>query len=301
MDYKNLGRFAWLSIGAAVATILLKASAYFLTGSVGLLSDALESVINLVAAIVALWMLKVASLPPDEEHSFGHHKAEYFSSIVEGGLIIIAALGIIFTAIQRLITPQPLEQVGIGLAVNLLATVINLVVALKILQAGKQAKSITLEANGKHLMTDVWTSVGVVAGVGLVYWTKILAFDSVVAILVAANILWSGAGLVKRSVYGLLDTAISAEELKAVNEILEKFVREKGIAHHALRTREAGTHKFVSVHILVPGQWTVQKGHELLEVIESQIAEAVTNVVVFTHLEPLEDEASWQDIELIRR
>jgi len=296
----DLTRFAWLSIAAAVATISLKAGAYYLTGSVGLLSDALESIINLVAALIALWVLKIAAQPPDEEHMFGHEKVEYFSSGIEGSLILIAALSIIYAAVGRLIEPQPLEQIGLGLAVSLLATVINLVVARLLLRAGRDNHSIVLEADGHHLMTDVWTSVGVIVGVAAVNFTGLLRLDPLIAILVAINIVFSGWALIRRSVHGLLDAAAPAETQEQIVAILARFVDREKIAYHALRTRQSGARKFIYLHVLVPGSWTVQKGHDLLEELEAELHREITNSVVFTHLEPLEDPVSYEDANLIR-
>ncbi|MBI5352240.1 MAG: cation transporter [Chloroflexi bacterium] len=296
----SLTRFAWLSIGAAVLTIVLKSLAYLLTGSVGLLSDALESIVNLVGALMALSMLTIASRPEDEDHAYGHSKAEYFSSGVEGTLILVAAVSIIWAAIPRLITPKPLEQVGVGLAVSVGASLVNLVVALIIRRAGKLNNSITLEANANHLMTDVWTSVGVVAGVGAVTLTGWQRLDPIVAMLVAANIIWAGFGIVRKSVLGLMDTALSPEEQKLIQNALEPH-KEGGVEFHALRTRQSGARQFVSFHVIVPGKWTVQRGHHLLEKIEADIRGALPNVTVFTHLESLNDPASWEDTNLDRK
>lgn len=291
---KYLTRFAWLSIVAAILTIALKAVAYFLTGSVGLLSDALESLVNLAGAVMALAMLSVASRPEDDDHHFGHSKAEYFSSGMEGGFIIIAAGGIAYTAIERLINPRPLEQLGIGLVVSAFAGVVNLVSALVIAHNGKKYNSITLQANAKHLMTDVWTSVGVLGGVGLVALTGWHALDPLVAIGVAINIVWSGVGIVKHSVSGLMDSVLPDEELNLIRKKIEEILPE-GITYHALMTRQAGARRFVSFHVLVPGEWTVEHGHVLLETLEVQVTQLLPNMVVFTHIEPLDDPASWQD------
>ena len=300
MTRESLTRFAWLSIAAAVLTISLKTAAYFLTGSIGLLSDALESVINLAAAVFALLMLTVAAQPPDDNHAFGHDKAEFFASGIEGTLILIAALGIAWTAVPRLFSPQPLEQIGIGLSVSIFATLINLFVGLILLRVGRKHHSITLEADGRHLMTDVWTSVGVVAGIIIVSVTNWLVLDPIIALLVAANVTWAGFRLVRRSTAGLMDTAVSAEVQNAIREILQLYVANEKIEYHALRTRQSGARKFVNVHIVVPGGWTVHRGHQLLEQIEADIRRAVPNTIVFTHLESLDDPASWQDIELDR-
>jgi cation diffusion facilitator family transporter len=295
----SLTRFAWLSIGAAVLTIGLKTVAYFLTGSVGLLSDALESVVNLVGAMMALAMLTIAARPADEDHTYGHSKAEYFSSGVEGTLILIAAISIVITAIPRLITPKPLEQVGIGLAVSVAASLINLVVAIILSKAGKRYDSITLTADAQHLMTDVWTSVGVLAGVGLVALTGWERLDPIVAFIVAANIVWSGVRIVRMSALGLMDTALPIKEQNLLKSILEKYT-QKGVEYHAFRSRQSGSRQFVSFHVLVPGKWTVQRGHRLLENIEADIRQAIPRVTVFTHLESLNDPASWEDTDLDR-
>jgi cation diffusion facilitator family transporter len=291
--------FVCISIAAAVVTIVLKAVAYLLTGSVGLLSDALESFVNLVGALMAFSMLTIAARPADEDHAYGHSKAEYFSSGVEGTLILIAAISIVVAAAQRLITPKQLEQVGWGLGISIVASLVNLVVALLLLRANKQYHSITLEANAKHLMTDVWTSAGVVVGVGAVALTGWERLDPVVAIIVAANIVWSGGRIVYQSVSGLMDTALPAEEQNTLRKALEPYI-QSGVQCHAIRTRQSGMRRFVSLHVLVPGLWTVQHGHYLLEKIESAIRQALPNVTVFTHLESLEDPASWIDIDLDR-
>ena len=298
-DRAFLTRFAWVSIAAAVLTILLKTIAYFLTGSVGLLSDALESIVNLVGALMALAMLTVAARPADDDHTYGHSKAEYFSSGVEGTLILIAAVSIIWTAAPRLWNPQPLEQVGLGLAVSVGASVINLLAAYFILRAGKKYKSITLEANAHHLMTDVWTSVGVIGGVGLVALTGWERLDPIVAFIVAANIIWSGTRIVRASVLGLMDTALPEEERSTITNVLATY-NAKGIQFHALRTRQSGARRFVSFHVLVPDTWTVFEGHQLLEHIEADIRKTLPDITVFTHLEPLNDPASFDDTKLDR-
>ena len=294
MNRQFLTRFAWLSIAAALATIALKTVAWRITGSVGLLSDAIESVVNLVGGIMALAMLTIAARPADEDHAYGHSKAEYFSSGVEGSLILVAAVSIAIAAVLRLITPKPLEAIGMGLAVSVAASLVNLVVALLILRAGKKHNSITLEANAHHLLTDVWTSVGVVAGVGLVAFTKWNWLDPVVALLVAANIVWTGVRIVRRSIAGLMDISLSPEDIATVRKVLKTY-EQTGIQFHALRSRQAGARKFVSTHVLVPGDWTVQRGHELLDKIEADVCRALPDTVVFTHLESLDDPASWDD------
>lgn len=290
-----LTRFAWLSIATALFTIGLKSWAYLLTGSVGLFSDAVESLVNLAGALMALAMLSIAARPADREHPHGHSKAEYFSSGVEGSLIVVAAILIIIAAIHRLITPQPIEQVGIGLLVSSGASVLNLVAGMILLQAGKNYHSITLVANAKHLMTDVWTSVGVILGVGAVAITGWLPLDPIIAILVAINILWSGGKIVAESVTGLMDAALPEEELATIREVLQSF-RSEEVHFHALLTRKSGAFRFVSFHVLVPGQWSVQQGHQKLDDIEAALCEALPHTHVITHLEPLEDPASWDDV-----
>jgi len=299
MERRFLTRYAWLSIAAALATIVLKGAAYLLTGSVGLLSDALESLVNLAGATLALTMLNLAAAPPDEEHAYGHSKAEYFSSGVEGALILLAAVSIAAFAIERLLNPQPLELIGLGLAVSVVATLINLFVARALLRVAARHNSITLEADAQHLMTDVWTSVGVLAAVGLVALTSWQILDPIIALLVAANITWAGFRITRKSALGLLDTALPPEELARLKEKLARY-ETQGIQFHALRTRQSGARRFVSMHVLVPGEWTVQKGHRLLEKIEAEIRAALENVTVLTHLESLQDKASFEDQTLDR-
>ena len=294
MNRSSLTRFAWLSIAAALVTIVLKTIAWRITGSVGLFSEAIESLVNLIGGIMALAMLTVAARPADKEHAYGHSKAEYFSSGVEGSLILIAAASIAFTAVHRFITPRPLEAVGMGLLVSVVASAINLVVALLILRAGRRHNSITLEANAHHLLTDVWTSVGVVAGVILVVLTKWNWLDPLVALVVAANIIWTGVGIARRSIAGLMDISLSAEDMAAVQKVLTTY-EQTGIQFHALLSRQAGARKFISTHVLVPGDWTVQRGHELLDKIEADVRHALPDAEVFTHLESLDDPASWDD------
>jgi cation diffusion facilitator family transporter len=296
----SLTSFAWLSIAAALATIALKTGAYFLTGSVGLLSDAVESLVNLVGAIMALGMLTIAARPADDSHVYGHSKAEYFASVTEGILILGAAIGIIGAAVDRLLHPQELEQLGLGLAVSVAASVINLIVARILLREGKARRSITLEADAHHLMTDVWTSVGVIGGVALGGLTGWVILDPLVAIAVALNIIWTGVKLVNRSISGLMDAALPAREQTLIQNVMEKY-REKGVTFHALRTRQAAARQFVSVHMLVPGAWTVHDAHHVAEDFESDIREALGSVVtVFTHIEPVEDELSMEDMFLDR-
>jgi cation diffusion facilitator family transporter len=290
-----LKRYAWLSIIAAVATIGLKLSAWLFTGSVGLFSDAMESLVNLVGGMMALAMLEVAARPADEDHAFGHSKAEYFSSGIEGTLILFAAMAITFAAVQRLLHPKVLEQPGLGLAISVAASLINLFIALVILRAGKIYDSITLRANAQHLLTDVWTSAGVLIGVIMVVLTGWHWLDPGVAILVAANIVWTGVRIVRASIFGLMDTVLPPEELAKIHQVLEPH-KQTGVQYHALRTRQSGSERFIFLHVLVPGEWTVQRGHDLIERIEADIRSILDNATVFTHLEAQEDPAAWDDI-----
>lgn len=300
MNREALTRYAWLSIAAAITTIALKAGAYVLTGSVGLLSDAIESVVNLLAGMMALSMLIIAARPPDESHTYGHGKAEYFSSNVEGILIIVAAIGIAFTAIERLIHPREIEQIEIGLVISVIASGINFVVSRILLKAGKEYQSITLEADAHHLMTDVWTSAGVVLGVGAVSLTGWTILDPLIALAMAVNIVYTGITLIRRSIAGLMDASLAPDEMQRIIDVLDRYRQEYGIDYHALRTRQAGARHFISVHILVPGVWTVHDAHHIAEDIEADIRAAVQNSVAFTHLEPIEDEISHEDISLDR-
>lgn len=292
-----LTRFAWLSIAAALVTILLKTGAYLLTGSVGLLSDAAESLVNLAGAIMALTMLSIAARPADESHTYGHTKAEYFSSGVEGSLILVAACGIIWSSVERLLHPKPLEQLGLGLVVSVAASLVNFVVARILMSAGKRENSITLESDAQHLMTDVWTSLGVIAGVGLVALTGWGMLDALVAILVGLNIIWTGVRLVQRSVAGLMDAALPLEEQALIQKVMMKY-RGKEVDFHALRTRQAASRRFVTVHMLVPGDWTVHDAHHFAEDFENDLRAMLGEAVITTHVEPIEDELSMHDMLL---
>jgi cation diffusion facilitator family transporter len=293
-------KLMWLSVAAAVATITLKATAWLLTGSVGLLSDAAESVVNLVAAVVALLALRWAAKPADEDHAYGHAKAEYFSAGLEGALIFLAAVTIAATAVPRLVHPQPIDDVGLGLAVSTAASAINLAVGLLLLRAGRRHRSITVEADGRHLLTDVWTSAGVIAGVAAVALTGWQRLDPIIALVVAANVVVTGVGLVRRSVGGLMDQALGEEEQAEIAQALRPFERE-GVRFHALRTRQAGRRAFISLHVLVPSAWTVQRGHNEVERVEAALRERIPHATVFTHLEPLEDPSSYADTALDRQ
>ena len=306
----SLAGYGWLSIAAALLTIGLKSYAYWLTDSVGLLSDALESLINLVAAIIMLIVLHIAAQPPDEDHAYGHEKVEYFSSGAEGIMILLAAFSIAATAWERIWHPQALQQLDLGIAISVLASLVNLVVARVLIGAGKRNHSITLEADGRHLMTDVWTTVGILVGIAVITvansWSVTLnlaqqwgfssweVLDPIIAILVAFNIVWAGLQLIRRTFSGLMDEALSAEDQAEIIAVLDQFVASHSIAYHALRTRYSGSRRFMSVHVLVPGLWSVQQGHDLLEEIERQIMTKFDAIDIDTHLEPIEDSASWE-------
>lgn len=299
MDRSSLTKYAWLSIAAALVTIGLKSFAYLLTGSIGLLSDAVESLVNLVAALMALAMLIVAARPADKEHQYGHSKAEYFASGVEGILIFFAAVSIGVAAVHRILDPRPLAQAGLGLGVAVVASAVNLMVARILLNVGRKSDSITLEADAHHLMTDVWTSVAVMGGVGAVALTDWEVLDPVVALAVAVNIVRTGFQLMRRSVAGLMDAALPPEEYEKLLTVLNKY-KEQGIQFHAIRTRQGAGRRFVSIHVLVPGRWTTHKGHHVVEDIETDIRTALSGAIVFTHLEPVDDPLSFQDIEIDR-
>jgi len=283
----SLRRYAWMSIAAALATIVLKGYAWWLTGSVGLLSDAIESFVNLAAAFMALWMLALSEQPADEEHPFGHGKAEYLSSAFEGMLIVVAALSIAYSALERLIDPQPLEALSLGLAVSVLASALNALVARILLKVGREHRSATLEADAQHLLSDVWTSLGVVAGVGLVALSGWSWLDPVVALLVAANILWTGSQLMQRSASALLDASLPAEDLERIEAVLREQLREP-LSSHSLRTRRAGRLSFIALHLRVPGHWSVSEAHQVALRIETALGGAVRGGQVSVRLEPSE-------------
>ena len=274
--------------------------AWWLTGSVGLLSDALESFVNLGAAFMALWMLRVAASPPDADFPYGFSKAEYFSAALEGALIVLAAGAIVYAAVPRLLRPEPLDAPLLGLGMTIVASLVNLAVGTVLIRVGKRQHSITLEADGRHLMTDVWTSAGVIVGVALVYFTGWLRLDPLIALAVAAHIVWTGLGLMRRSVAGLLDAAIAAEDQQEVTKIFAEYTRRYGVRFHAFRTRRAGIRRFISFHLLVPDEWTVSQAHRLSEEIEERIRSLVENAGVFVHIEPISDPASYDDEHLDR-
>lgn len=290
----DLRKYAWLSIAAAIVTIGLKTTAWWITGSVGLLSDAAESVVNLVAAVVALIALTIAMRPVDRSHQYGHSKAEYFSAAVEGQMIFVAAVVILWTSVDRFLHPQPLENVGIGLLVSIGASVLNGVVAMVLMRAGRAHRSLTLTADGKHLLTDVWTSVGVVVGVLIVAVTGVERLDPVVAFLVGLNIIWTGFQLLRESINGLMDQSLPKEENAQIGAALHAFV-DDDVDFHGLRTREAGHRQFAEAHMIVPGAWSVRHSHDLVEHVEAALAEQFPSLQVTVHVEPKEDPRSYEE------
>lgn len=296
----SLVRYAWISVVAALVTFVFKLLAWQITGSVGMLSDALETLANLVAAFVAVASLTVAARPADDDHAYGHTKVEYFAGGVEGALILLAAGGIGWNAVYRLLNPQELEQAGLGLVFTVIASVINFVVARLLLRVGKQHGSVTLVADAQHLLTDVWTSAAVVLAVVLVAVTDWLWIDPILGLLLAAHIVITGIKLVHQCMLGLMDTGFPPEELEVVRGVLNELDAE-GLHYHALRTRQAGARRFMSVHVLFPGDWTVTRAHARAEKLEHALRDAVPRLTVLTHLEPIEDPASWEDQDLDRR
>lgn len=297
---RPLTHFAWLSLATAVVTFLGKLLAWWLTDSVGILSDALESLTNVAAAFIALASLAVAVRPEDDEHAFGHSKAEYFAAGMEGLLILLAAVGIGWAAITRLLHPQPILNTGVGLAVLIAAGSLNLFVARVLARVGQERNSIALRADAKHLMTDVWTTVAVVVAVLLVGWTGWDWLDPLLGLLLAGHIIATGVRLVRESLYGLMDTGLEESELAAVRTILDRQSAE-GVQYHALRTRQAAAMKFMTVHLLMPGTWSIAEGHAKADRIEAELRAAVQGLVVLTHIEPAEDPASFEDVKLIRK
>lgn len=290
----DLSRYAYLSIVAALATITLKVIAWRVTDSVGLLSDAVESLVNLVAAVAMLVLLRVATKPADRNHHFGHSKAGYFSAAIEGQLVFVAALAIMWTAIERFLHPRPIDEVGLGLALSAVASVVNGAVGITLVRAGRRYRSLPLKADGRHLLTDVWTSAGVVLGVLLVALTGIERLDPVVAFVVGVGIVITGWKLLRASIEGLMDIAMSDAENQEIADVLKGFVTSQ-VHFHALRTRESGNHRFAEVHVLVPGAWSVQQGHDLVEDVEAAVHERFTDVALTCHLEPAEDPRAYGD------
>jgi cation diffusion facilitator family transporter len=294
LQKKSLAPFAWLSIIASVLTIIIKWTAYQVTGSVGFLSDAMESFINLIAGIVALIMLTIAAHPPDKEHPFGHDKAEYFSSLIEGVLIVLAAIGIVVAAINRIYHPRMLEELNIGMALSLFATLINFITSRILMHYGRKHNSITLEADAKHLMTDVWTTIGIVVGIILVKLTHWQLLDPLMAIAVALSIVYTGAKLIIRSTDGLMDSKLSEKELILIRKILDRY-KEQGIDYHALYTRQSSSKSFITFHLLIQGDLTIYRAHEYSKMIEKEIAAVLPYSSVFIHLEPLNDPDAFDD------
>jgi cation diffusion facilitator family transporter len=291
---KSLAPIMWFSIIASILTIIIKSAAYFTTGSVGFMSDAMESFINLIAGIVAFISLTIAARPADKKHPFGHDKAEYFSSLTEGVLITLAAVGIAYTAINRIYNPQPLEELNIGMALSIFATLINLATARLLLYFARKHNSITIEADAHHLMTDVWTTVGIVGGIILVKFTNWQILDPIMAIVVAISILYTGAKLIIRSTDGLMDQKLSEIDLKIIMEILENH-KSTGLDYHALYTRQASSKRFINFHLLFPGDFTIHQAHEVTKIIENEILEKIPNSNIFIHLEPLNDPDAYDD------
>ena len=285
-DHRYLERFLWLSLATAVVTVALKAVAAVVTNSVGLWSDALESTVNLLAAGVALWAMRLSAKPADHNHDFGHGKAEYLSAAVEGTLIVVAAAAIIVGAVNRFLNPVPLESIGVGVVLAALASVGNLVTGLILIRAGRRHRSITLEADGKHLMTDVWTSVGVLAGIGVVAATHLVWLDPLIALGVGINIVFTGVGLVRRSVVGLLDATLPPDEVAIIEQALVPLTDDPRVHLTDLRTRESGRQRFVQATLTVPGEWTVRRSHDLADQVEDEVGRVLPGTVTFVHLEP---------------
>ncbi len=285
-EQKTIERFLFLSIAAAVVTIALKSAAAYLTGSVGFLSDALESVVNLVAAVVALIATRIAAKPADANHNFGHGKSEYVSALVEGAMIFVASAMIIYTAISRLLNPTPLEQVSIGLLLSVAATVINLGVGVALVKAGKRYRSAALNADGHHLLTDVWTTVGVLVGIAAVALTGWLWLDPAIALLVGVNILWTGCKLLQSSLSNLISEALPPEDVNVLNEVIADFEAQHHVSIDDLKTMASGRHRIIYLTMTVPRQWTVEYAHELADDLEAAIAHALPDSHSMIHTEP---------------
>jgi cation diffusion facilitator family transporter len=296
---RPLTYYAWLSIIAAILTLGLKTAAWKMTGSVGLLSDALESIVNVIASFIALATVWVSARPADEDHAYGHTKVEYFASGFEGGLILIAAIGIGVSAVDRIFHIHPLEDLGIGLVLSVIATVVNYLMAKLLLKVGKERRSVALEADGRHLMTDVWTSVAVIAAMGLVAVSGWHWLDPLLGFALALHIIIIGLKLVRDAMLGLMDTGLPADDMNVIRNVLDKHLDE-GMQYHALATRQAGAWRFMTVHLLVPGNWSVQRGHELAERVEEELRNSLERLHVLTHIEPIEDPVSWDDIQIAR-
>lgn len=280
---------ALLSIAASIVTLALKFGAWFLTGSVSLFSDAAESLVNLTAGLMAFWMLTIAARPADAGHAYGHDKAEYFSSGAEGALILVAAVSIIYTAVERFVHPVPLSHLGPGLLVSGLAALVNLATARMLLKVAREQDSITLEADAKHLLTDVWTSAGVLGGLAVVMFAPPAwqVLDPVMAVAVAVNIVMTGVNLLRRSLDGLMDAALPEPEILAIDASI-RAVLPSGASFHDMRSRKAGPRRFVEFHLLVPGEISVQASHDLCDRIEEAIGHELAQVSVIIHVEPTE-------------
>ena len=292
-------RLLWASVAVALMTIGLKTGAWWLTDSVGLLSDAMESLVNLASAMFGLMMVTIAERPADEDHPYGHHKAEYFSSGFEGILIIVAGLGILWTAGHRIFDPQPIEQVGLGLALSVGSSLLNGLLAWVMFRAAREHRSLALEADARHLVTDVWTSVGVVVGIALVSVTGWLWLDAVVAMGVAFNILKEGAHLVWRSSQGLMDESVESDVLAEIQAVLDGFAHQRGeteiIRFDHLNTRKAGQRRFVDVHMHMPAGWTLGRAAALRGSVEQALMSAVPGLRATIQLLPSDVEAHFDD------
>ncbi len=286
-------RYALVSVAASLVTMALKFGAFWMTGSVSIFSDAAESVINLVAGLIAFIALLIAARPADKQHTYGHDKVEYFASGVEGTLILVAAVTIFITSVQRLFAPVPLDSLGWGMAVLVVAAAINLGAARVLMHGAHKHDSITLEADARHLMTDVWTSLAVVVGIGvmIVAPEEWLFLDPLIAMAVAVNILRAGVDLLRRSWNGLMDHTLPAEEIQIITEALQ--TQAPDAPFHGLRSRKSGSRRFIDVHLLLPGECSVQEAHELCDRIERLVESRLNNTSLTIHVEPVEDDASW--------
>lgn len=294
----DLRKYAWLSIATALVTMLLKSGAWVITGSMGLLADAAESLVNLVAAVAALVAVTIAAMPADENHHFGHSKAEYFSAALEGILVVVAAGSIIYLAVDRLLNPRPLDSLGLGLALSIVSALFNGVVGQVLIRVGRRHRSVALRADGTHLMADVYTSAGVVVGLALVWATGWEWLDPVIAILVGVHILVAGYRLISESTGGLMDASLSPEDNARIQEILDAHTEKGRIEFHSVRTRESAARQFMEMHMLVPGDWTVRRGHDVMEDLIDRINAEFPAMRVTGHLEPISDPRSYEDMHL---
>ncbi|MGE5525629.1 MAG: cation diffusion facilitator family transporter [Rhodospirillaceae bacterium] len=287
---KPTTRMALLSIATSLVTLALKFGAYFLTGSVGMLSDALEAFVNLAAGLVALGAITIAAQPADDRHAYGYDKAEYFSSGVEGILILVAAVSIMIAAVQRFIDPVPLHNVGPGIAVGLLAAAMNFAAAKTMLGVAKKHDSIAIEADAKHLLTDVWTTAGVLAGLAVIMLApEWHVLDPLIAVAVAVHIIFTGIELLRRTTHGLMDAALPREEIRKTEEVIQRLLPASA-SFHDLRTRKAGARRFIEFHLLVPGAMSVMESHKLCDRIEEALGKMLQKVRVTIHVEPAETE-----------